>query len=172
MFKNWKAICKVESSYLRLLMLTASEPELAKLQRGFPELFQEEKPEHPGPFPLSFLRKIAEDLKADCFQGDPHPTDAWCDIANALPNQFHDVGLPSEFCVHPDHKDNFSAGHRLMSAELIKAYSKLHKGYQIDMIFPWGLRIVHWDGVPYFLGDFDHCKSFLVYPAALVDVNS
>lgn len=174
MFKNWKAICEVRNPHLLGLILAADETELNKLALGFPELFQQEKPEHPGPFPLSFLRKVADDFKAECVTPDKHPAEAWADVTTDLPIVLEEVGLPAEWCVHPKGREAgvFGENPHMMSDELVRNYHKLCKGYRRDMVFPWGLRIIHWDGVPYFLGPFDHLKSFLVYPVALVDVNA
>ncbi|MEK7133723.1 MAG: hypothetical protein AAB804_01490 [Patescibacteria group bacterium] len=174
MYKNWKAICAVRNPHLKRLIITANEKELGRLAQGFPELFLEKEQEHSGPFPLSLLRKVADDLKAKCFRPDRHPNDVWGDIIPGLPLALGEIGLDSEWCVHPEGNESgvFGENPHMMSDELIRNYRKLYKGYRRDMVFPWGLRIVHWEEVPYFLGDFDHLKCFLVYPAAMVDLNS
>jgi hypothetical protein len=179
MYKNWPAICKVRDPHLRMLAITADEATATCLQRGFPELFVAEKPEHPGPFPLSYLRAAAEKLKFDEFaesamygdrDGVDYTEDAWGNIVSGMPDILGEIGLPHERMVHPDQWRNFE-GHT-MPNEWLETFPTNFVGFtEQETIFPWGLAVVEWNGRPYFI---EHWNPviFFIYPAWLVDVAS
>jgi hypothetical protein len=59
MYRNWPAISKVANPWLRMLAVTADDPEtLQGLQAGFPQLFSEEETE--SRIPLSAIRLCVE----------------------------------------------------------------------------------------------------------------
>jgi hypothetical protein len=64
MYKNWTAICEIENVWLRMLVaLTEDDLVLAKLIKGFPELFCEGKTELKIPF--SALKVKAQEVSHD-----------------------------------------------------------------------------------------------------------
>lgn len=179
MYKNWKAICKVSNPQLQLLMLTADDATLKKLRRGFPELFVSERPEQPGPFPLSYLRRLADDFKAKHFAENKlmHEDDLWNEIVCELPEVMKAVGMMHFFCQPPcEEKDELRGGIQVSAEGFNRCWKKFHGGYTRKKIFPWELRLTHIDGIPYFLGEFsaeyNEPGDFSIYPAALVDLGA
>jgi hypothetical protein len=66
LYRNWPAICAIANPRLKLLVaLEADEEVLEGLQRGFPGLFTDEKPQQDGPWPFSVLKHITDKNYAD-----------------------------------------------------------------------------------------------------------
>lgn len=164
MYKNWKVICGITDPNLRLFVaLCNDEVTLAKVAKGFPELFVAEKPEHPGPFPISYLRGIAnERLSTGVEIGE---------VASSMYEIMHRVGLPFFWYGDPSKEVvkidiPISAEHRTTFEELRSAASKVES-------FPWGLNKITVNGVEYYTGlwtgDDASDIDVDIYPAALVD---
>ncbi len=172
LYKNWKEICKIENAYFLLAVALATDIKfLGDLAIGFPHLFTDIKPEHPGPFPLSFLRKIADSAQ------DIH----------SLDEIFLEYGLPAIPYAHResfyfrtmeerDEKPVLWMGSAMSQEEYNVWSEKYTAAYPL---FPYTLETLTIDDVNYYVGyvntngpDVDELKDMYLYPTDLVDVNT
>ncbi|KKW29912.1 MAG: hypothetical protein UY72_C0029G0005 [Candidatus Uhrbacteria bacterium GW2011_GWD2_52_7] len=162
--RNWRAICAVTDPRLKMCVaLATDEKVLEGLQRGFPELFTAEKPEHDGPWPLSVLRRIVEEScgeNSDDDFGTAYRTlekhfgfpcvEAWLEGVNKLPEGA--MRLTEE------------------ESEIIWEVDRRGGG-----LFPQGTSRVAVNGIEYFVGwvgDVTALTECYLFPCELVDENA
>ena len=178
-YKNWPNICKIENPHFRLAVaLSDDQVFLYKIANAFPELdiLTEEKPEHKGPFPLSYLREIAA---------------FWCKNSQAGGEDLStfyilcdEIGMPTILCAHPN-ADVFDDHCLVMPTEISNAtrYQELcHAYYDTDLNstgFPDRLIPIQVNGESFYLGWINDGgaknndeKDMYIYPATLVDTNA
>lgn len=160
-YRNWPAICKIADTRQKLLVsICKDEALLSRLTREFPEYFLEEKPEHPGPFPLSVLREITYERDANIHT----PSDAMQIVVG-----FPFVVFGGDQTDIPITKDLRS---RLGEAE---ALYKMLPDVEANSLFPYHLFDVVAEGVRYYVGWMpfgDPTVGYELHPADLVDVNA
>jgi hypothetical protein len=167
-YLNWPEICMVENVHFRLAICFSNDPEfLGKIAQVFPNLFTETEPENNGPFPLSYLKRVA---------------DAWCaksgEDRSTLHQAMDEVGIPSVLMAHPD-SDIYDPGECLPLTLKDQEYAELRKKYVDGVCFPYELNRAEVYGVAYYTGwvngegvkDTDH-KEMYLFPADLVDIGS
>lgn len=168
LYKNWSEICEVEDVHLRLAVALSVDQEfLGKIAQGFPNLFTETKPDRVGPFPLSYLKQLA---------------DIWCaqdgEDRSTLDKCFKKVGLPSILWAHPE-ADVFQAKNCLVLNVTDEQYAELLKHYQEGICFPYIGQTVVVDNTSYYTGwvnsegtGHNFGKDITLFPANLVNVNA
>ncbi len=167
MYKNWKAICGITDPNFRLFIALCTEQEtLLKIAFVFPEFFVAKKPEQPGPFPLSYLRRVADSHFKDGREIG--------EVASDMPDIMLGVGMQHFYYGSPDKTAvpihfPLTIEHRSKLKELRRVAEKIE-------CFPWGLNRIVINGTEFFTGlwtgdDADDIDVD-VYPTALVDVNA
>lgn len=168
MYKNWPAICRISDVYLRLcIALTNNEELLTKLQKGFPECFTDEEPEHPGPFPLSALRSLSDRwLHIESDRGDFSTTHELLE---------EEVGFPVVWCGGPTSQWAGDDGALPLPLELQgETYNEIIQWSRENKNgFPRVLRQVNIGGQEYYLGWANESEEDMaLYPCRLVDENA
>ena len=166
LYKNWPEICKVENLHFRLAVALATNQEfLGKIAQVFPNLFTETKPEHPGPFPLSYLREMANRYIAE---GNDH---------SVLEYPMTDVGLSAVYLVEKK-TDGWDKNNVLTAPGWFEEHHAYFREEYERGTFPLELfRVqINDEGTVYYLGyvagdDHPNGKHMLLYPSNLVDEN-
>lgn len=168
-YKNWLGICAIENIHFRLAVALSNDKEfLGKIAQVFPNLFTNIKPEHPGPFPLSYLREIA---------------DKWCqkngEDQSTLYNGFAMIGFPSVLWAHPENEvyDPETSIVLKMTNDDYWEYNARYREHRV--CFPYINHLVVLNGTRYYTGwvnsdgvTDDACKDIYLFPADLVDIGS
>ncbi len=172
-YKNWLGICQVTNVHFRIALCYARGEEfLARLALGFPELFTNIQPEHPGPFPLSYLREVADAYKAKEGEG------AMSHIQDGL----EEAGMPYVSWAHP--KSSMFNPETALALDIDTAeYQKFLEAYELDSrdMFPYTLHGVSVKNNLYYLGwvnpsgaeeGMEHERDIYLFPADLVDTSA
>ncbi len=178
--KNWKAICALTDTYLKIfLVLCKNADVLGKVRKGFPELFQDE--ESLSVFPLSLIKATAEEWKAS-HRGDP-----WNEYLEKR------TGIPVLLCLHPDHellhgstRDDY-VNSIMMPDYVVRRYDEIFSQCADGDGLPWRqVRVVINDQAYYVIWinnggiqseigachHHDDNKDFYCVPCECIDLNS
>lgn len=180
--KNWTAICRLRDPHLILhIALCRDQKLLERQQRAYPDCFLKKPAKYPGPFPLSVIRKLRDDVAAQN-KGDASEFFG----ATGLDGELSGFGVPVFLCADGESRYAKEPNVLLMPPEIDQAaydklYRKTRKGRWRDSVlfFPSVLTIVTIGGVNYYLGWVNphglqnyHERDFFIVPIDLIDVNT
>ena len=167
LYKNWPAICQIGNLHFRLAVALATDEEfLSKIAQVFPNLFTETKPEHPGPFPLSYLREVASRYCAVDGQ------DRSC-----IDEPMNQIGMPHVLLVNDP--DGWDEGSVLTAPGWFEKHLDMFREEYERGSFPFDLyRVqINDEGTIYYLGLVNHGDNGIdphiyLFPVDLVDENT
>lgn len=165
LYKNWPEICHIGNLHFRLAVSLATDEEfLGKIAQVFPNLFTEHEIKLPGPFPLSYLREMANRYIA---AGNDH---------SVLEDPMVDVGLSPVYLV--EKTEGWDEDNVLTAPGWFEEHHAYFREEYERGTFPLELfRVqINDEGTVYYLGyvagdDHPNGKHMLLYPADLVDEN-
>ncbi|MDO8617514.1 MAG: hypothetical protein Q7N87_01320 [Candidatus Uhrbacteria bacterium] len=169
--KNWHVIHKLLNPHARLgIALTTDEAILKLWQAGWPDCFRSEPAEHPGPFPLSLIRKLCDE---HC-QRDGHDMRDFNDSDGV-----NRLGIPYVLCVHSDSEYFGTGGSIAMPPQVNADFESLLAVTGKNYYFPRALHDVVSDETRYYLGWINPAgardtkeRDLYLWPAACIDANA
>ena len=165
LYRDWRAISAVTDPRLKMCVaLATDEKVLEGLQRGFPELFTAEKPEHDGPWPLSVLRRIVEE---SCGENSDD------DYGTAFRTLEKHFGFPYIEAWQEGVNKIPEGAMRLTEEESERIWEVWDT--EGCGLFPQGTGRVTLNGVEYYVGwvgDVTALTECYLFPCALVDENA
>jgi len=160
-YKNWSAICAITDQNLKFCVACSTDEKVLEgLQRGFPELFTEEKPEHDGPWPLSVIRR-AFDTRA------PNITEE--ELLSG------ELEIPFVYAVGPSCPQGERDGRLILTTseenELLEGWEEAEE----TKFFPYNLGCFWVNDEKYYVAYYSTLETWvwaILVPATLVDENS